>query len=372
MKKFLQFLTIATLLTWGAVFLYFYVTGRVEKHLDPSFRIYALLAGIGMALLGTFNLINRNRAIGLCTHDHAHGDECDHDHHDHDHDHESDHDHEHSHAHSHQQDSHNHGHEHNRGHEHNHGEEHLDQPGAHHHHHDDSPSTILFSIIVLLGPLLFATGYSKDQFSPQYLAKWGKIERQMMQMRIAKARSAKPPTENTVDSSVDPNANPYTSDSVGSTVTDADTPPDGSTDDSNDSWATFTLDDLKQMVPQNEAGDFQLDVPQIFYTAGDKELMDVMEGIPIETTAQLMEETLNNPNGHRLKAFRLFIECCAADARPLSIPIDFGEAPPKYIEMGWYQLHGKLHYVEEDGELLPILRMERLEETSEPMDELIF
>ena len=58
MKKFLQFLTIATLLTWGAVFLYFYVTGRVEKHLDPSFRIYALLAGIGMALLGAFNLIN--------------------------------------------------------------------------------------------------------------------------------------------------------------------------------------------------------------------------------------------------------------------------------------------------------------------------
>ena len=349
MKKFLQFLTISTLLTWGAVFLYFYVTGRVEKHLDPSFRIYALLAGIGMALLGAFNLINRNRAIGLCAHDHAHGDECDHDHHDYDYGHES----------TPVLDQH-------------HSEKHLDQPGSHHHHHDDSPSTILFSIIVLLVPLLFATGYSEDQFSPQYLATWGKIERQMMQMRIAKARAAKPPIENTFDSSVDPNANPYTSDSVGNTVTDADTPPDGSTEDSNDSWATFTLDDLKQMVPQNEAGDFQLDVPQIFYTAGDKELMDVMEGIPIETSAQLMEETLNNPNGHRLKAFRLFIECCAADARPLSIPIDFGEAPPEYIEMGWYRLYGKLHYVEEEGDLLPVLRMERLEETSEPMDELIF
>lgn len=353
MKKFLQFLTISTLLTWGAVFLYFYVTGRVEKHLDPSFRIYALLAGIGMALLGAFNLINRNRAIGLCTHDHAHGDECDHDHHDHDYDYD-------------------YGHESTPVLDQHHSEKHLDQPGSHHHHHDDSPSTILFSIIVLLVPLLFATGYSEDQFSPQYLATWGKIERQMMQMRIAKARAAKPPIENTFDSSVDPNANPYTSDSVGNTVTDADSPPDGSTEDSNDSWATFTLDDLKQMVPQNEAGDFQLDVPQIFYTAGDKELMDVMEGIPIETSAQLMEETLNNPNGHRLKAFRLFIECCAADARPLSIPIDFGEAPPEYIEMGWYRLYGKLHYVEEEGDLLPVLRMERLEETSEPMDELIF
>ncbi len=230
---------------------------------------------------------------------------------------------------------------------------------------------MLFSIIVLLVPLIFATAHSQDQFSPQYLAKWGKIERQMMQMRIANARSKKPPTENQVGSSVDPNANPYTSDSVGSTVTDADTPPDPS-EEENDSWATFTLEDLKQMVPQNEAGDFQLDVPQIFYTAGDKELMAVMEGIPIETTAQLMEETLNNPNGHRLKAFRLFIECCAADARPLSIPVDFGKAPPEYIEMGWYRLYGNLHYVEEEGELLPILRMQRFEETSEPMDGLIF
>jgi len=356
MKKFLQFLTIATLLTWGVVFLYFYVTGRVEKHLDPSFRIYALLAGIGMTLLGAFSLINRNRAVGLCTHDHGHGDEC---HHDHEH---------HGDDIGHEEKAHAHKHEHE--------EDHPDQTGAHHHHHDDSPSTVLFAIIVLLGPLLFATGYSEDQFSAQYLAKWGKIERQMMQIRIAKARAARPPADSAVGSSVDPNANPYTSDAVGSTVSDADTPPDpsadGSTDDTNDSWATFTLEDLKQMVPQNEAGDFQLDVPQIFYTAGDIELMDVMEGIPIETTAQLMEETLNNPNGHRLKAFRLFIECCAADARPLSIPIDFGEAPPEYTEMGWYRLYGTLHYVEEEGELLPILRMKEFEETTEPMDGLIF
>jgi len=338
MKKFLQFLTIATLITWGGVFLFFYLTGRVEKHLDSSFRIYALIAGVGMLVLGAFNFINRKRAVGLCNHDHAHGDHT----HDHDHDHTHDHDHDHDHD--------------------------------HHHHHDDSPSTVFSSIIILLVPLLIATGYSKDQFSPQYLAKWGKIERQMLQMRIAEARSKRSPSNETVGSSADPKANPYTSDAVGSVAnpTDADTPPEPSDNDTNDSWATFTIEDLKQMVPQNEAGDFQLDVPQIFYTAGDIELMDVMEGIPIETTAQLMEETLNNPNGHRLKAFRLFIECCAADARPLSIPIDFGQGPPEYIEMGWYKLYGKLHYVEEDGELLPILQMERFEETSEPPEGLLF
>lgn len=358
MKKFLQILSILTLLTWGGVFLYFYLSGRVEKHLDSSFRVYALLAGIGMLLVGGFNFIHRNRALGVCTHDHAHGEPCDHDHH-HGHDHEHKHDENCDHEHKHDESC-----------DHAHDHEHEHSPA--HHHHEDTTSGVIFSLIILLVPFLFATGYSRDKFSAEYLAKWGKIERQMLQMRIAERNAARPPSI----SSVDPGANPYTTDSVsGETPGAADTPPDregGTTAEADNSWATFTLDDLKQMVPLSEAGDFLLDVPQIFYTAGDRELMEVMEGIPVETTAQLMEETLNNPENTRLKAFRLFIECCAADARPLSIPIDFGKAPPAYTEMGWYRIYGKLHYVQEAGEMLPIIRVTTVEETAEPMEGLLF
>ncbi|MDF1657414.1 MAG: hypothetical protein P1U58_07365 [Verrucomicrobiales bacterium] len=359
MKKFLQILSILTLMTWGGVFLYFYLTGRVEKHLDPSFRVYALISGIGMLLVGGFNLLNLNRVLGLCTHDHAHGEPCDHDHHheeEHTHDADCEHEHDETCGHDHSHDHHSHD----------------DGDAGHHHHHEETASGIIFSLIVLLVPFLFATGYSRDQFSSEYLAKWGKIERQMLQMRIAERNAARQPSI----SSVDPSANPYTSDAIaGESPGDADTPPDreaGNETASDDSWATFTLEDLKQMVPQNDDDEFLLDVPQIFYTAGDRELMEVMEGIPVETTAQLMEETLNNPDNTRLKAFRLFIECCAADARPLSIPVDFGQAPPEYTEMGWYRLHGKLHYVQEAGEMLPIIRIEEIEETAEPMDGLLF
>ncbi|MEM7600219.1 MAG: hypothetical protein AAF357_02255 [Verrucomicrobiota bacterium] len=377
MKKFLQILTILTLLTWGGVFLYFYVSGRVERHLDPSFRVYALISGVGMLLVGGFNFLNLNRALGLCTHDHAHGEPCDHDHH---------HGHSHSHSHHHDDGSHRHDHEdadeHETHHEHAHetsGEDHVHDEASghdhshgddgHHHHHEETPSGVIFSLIVLIVPLLFATGYSKDKFSSEYLAKWGKIERQMLQMRIAERNASRPPSI----SSVDPSKNPYTSDAIaGETPGEGDTPPDRESTASDDSWATFTLEDLKQMVPQSDAGDFLLDVPQIFYTAGDRELMEVMEGIPVETTAQLMEETLNNPDNTRLKAFRLFIECCAADARPLSIPIDFGMLPPDYTEMGWYRIYGKLHYVQEAGEMLPIIRVKTVEATVEPTDGLLF
>ena len=132
------------------------------------------------------------------------------------------------------------------------------------------------------------------------------------------------------------------------------------------------MEDLERMVPKNSEGKFLLDVPQIFYTAGDEELMTVMEGIPVETVAQVMEETLNNPTGTRLKLFRLFIECCAADARPLSIPIDFGKAPPEFEELGWVKVIGKLHYANEDGDVIPLLQVESMEPTAEPMDMMMY
>ena len=200
-----------------------------------------------------------------------------------------------------------------------------------------------------------------------------------MQKRIADARASQ---KTAVAASQPPVANPYTREGIeaaqGATnasvpaPAQADTPPEPKKDAAAEAWGTFTMEDLKKMVPQNDKGEFLLDVPQIFYTAGDEELMGVMEGIPVETTAQLMEETLNNPNKTRLKAFRLFIECCAADARPLSIPVDFGKAPPKYTEMGWYKLYGKLHYAKENDELIPLIRIERIEETAEPTDGLMF
>jgi hypothetical protein len=382
MKKSLQLFAVMTLFVWGGLFLYFYTSGRIEKYLDPGFRIYALVSGIGFLLLGAFNFLNRNRETGVCTHDHAHGEVCDHDHH-HGHHHEHgegcDHDHHHGHHHDHAHGGtcdHDHHHE-GCGHEHPHAPQ-AAHAAAHHHDHEESASGMLFSLIVLLVPILVATGYSKDGFSSDYVAKWGKIERQMMQKRIADARIAKSGDA----ASQPPVTNPYTREGIeaaegvaGSSTPypgQPDTPPEPKKDNAAEAWGAFTMEDLKKMVPQNDKGEFLLDVPQIFYTAGDKELMDVMEGIPVETTAQLMEETLNNPDKTRLKAFRLFIECCAADARPLSIPVDFGKAPPEYTEMGWYKLYGKLHYSTENDEIIPLIRIERIEATTEPSDGLLF
>ena len=81
-----------------------------------------------------------------------------------------------------------------------------------------------------------------------------------------------------------------------------------------------------------------------------------------------MPETINNPDGTRLRIFRLFIECCAAGARSLSIPIEFREEPPGYEEMGWVKVVGKMHYSKEGEEIVPVINVETREPTAEPID----
>ncbi|MEO0414014.1 MAG: hypothetical protein AAF226_03565 [Verrucomicrobiota bacterium] len=217
--------------------------------------------------------------------------------------------------------------------------------------------------------MLIAAKYSKDKFSRDYYQKWGAIEIEMQRMSLAdKNKSQQGPAP------VDKDGNPYTAEATRDP--DAPNSADGTaTDDNSDEWGEFTLEDLKKMVPQSDAGDFLLEVPQIFFTAGDQELMKVMEGIPIETKAQLIAE--ENPETfegeNKLRAFRIFVECCAADARPLSIALDFPDGLPEYQELGWYILKGNLRYAEEDsGEFIPEMSIRIVEPTSEPMDTMLY
>jgi len=115
-----------------------------------------------------------------------------------------------------------------------------------------------------------------------------------------------------------------------------------------------------------------LSIQEVFYTAGDTEIQNVLKGLPVETIGQVLPDTMNDPMGRKLKVFRLFVQCCAADARPLSIPIEFGKKAPEYEEMGWIKIIVTMNYIEEDGMTVPVLDVKSMEPTSPPEDEMIF
>ena len=138
------------------------------------------------------------------------------------------------------------------------------------------------------------------------------------------------------------------------------------------SYGNFTLEDLKAQVPMSREGNFILEVPELYYTAGDKEVQSVLAGQNIETVAQVLPEKVNNADGKRLRVFRLLVQCCASDARPYSVPVEFADKVPVLKEMSWVKLVGKMTYRQEGGQTVPLIEAKTITATTAPDNAMLY
>lgn len=138
------------------------------------------------------------------------------------------------------------------------------------------------------------------------------------------------------------------------------------------SVGSFTLDDLKQLITQNSKGEFVLEVPEIYYTASDIEVQKVLSGQPVETKAQVLPEKINNESGRRLRIFRMLVQCCAADARPYSIPVEFEGKAPEFKEMTWVVISGTVAYEKDGDQVIPIIKAKEIQETTAPDNTMLY
>jgi uncharacterized repeat protein (TIGR03943 family) len=367
--------------------LYFHGSGRLAggEYLarDGWFRPMVLVAGIGLCVLGLFNLATMGAKEADC---------CD-DGHDHDHGHDHHHDHEHGAC---------CGHDHSHEHHHHHHEEagvaakgHAHAYDEHGHAHgilEESGSVgRLLAIIILVVPVSYAAMKSPDRFSAQTAVNKGVYTQNYADTSAARQYSrvktdekkpappavpapapvvaaATPPATAAGDAAKAPDAPPATA--TGDIAKDVNAAPAPGAQ--TKSYGNFTLADLKAQVPQSKEGNFLLEVPEIYYTAGDKEVQGVLAGQSVETTAQVLPEKLNNPDGKRVRIFRLLIQCCAADARPFSIPVEFDKKAPEFKESTWVKVIGTMTYKSEGGQTVPVLQATSMVESAEPDNKMIY
>ena len=133
----------------------------------------------------------------------------------------------------------------------------------------------------------------------------------------------------------------------------------------------FTLDDMKAQVSRNKDGAFLMEIPQILNTGSDKEIQGVLSGQSVETTGQVMPETVDNADGNRLRIVRSLIQCCAAHARQYSVIIEFAGKAPALKEMTWVKVVGTMSYKQEVGKTVPVVIVKEIKETTQPDDPLI-
>jgi uncharacterized repeat protein (TIGR03943 family) len=126
--------------------------------------------------------------------------------------------------------------------------------------------------------------------------------------------------------------------------------------------------DYLQRTPD---GRIVAEVLDLLYAAQDNALRKDFEGKPVELIGQLMPDTANNPNGTRFKAVRMFMTCCAADARPVAALVE-GDTAPKLPEMSWIKVTGTATFPIENGRRIAVLKADKVEKCNPPEETMLY
>ncbi len=113
------------------------------------------------------------------------------------------------------------------------------------------------------------------------------------------------------------------------------------------------------------------EVLDLLYAAQDNALRKDFEGKAVELTAQLMPDASNNATGKRFKAVRMFMTCCAADARPVATLVE-SETLPNLPEMTWIKVTGTATFPIENGRRISILKADRVEKSGPPDETMLY
>jgi hypothetical protein len=134
------------------------------------------------------------------------------------------------------------------------------------------------------------------------------------------------------------------------------TPPPASRD-------SFTFADLQAQLPQGPDGQFLMEVPTLYFSAGDAAARQVIEGQTVEITAQL---TPDPANPALATLCRSLTRCCSADARRYTTRVEFTTTCPAFPADTWVTVTGKVHYFRDAGGYGTVVQVETLHEAKPP------
>jgi uncharacterized repeat protein (TIGR03943 family) len=126
--------------------------------------------------------------------------------------------------------------------------------------------------------------------------------------------------------------------------------------------------DYLQRTPD---GRIVAEVLDLLYAAQDNALRKDFEGKPVELIGQLMPDATNNADGKRFKAVRMFMTCCAADARPVAVLAE-SDKKTDLPEMTWIKITGTATFPVENGRRIAILKADKVEKVNPPEETMLY
>ena len=126
--------------------------------------------------------------------------------------------------------------------------------------------------------------------------------------------------------------------------------------------------DYLQRTPE---GHIVAEVLDLLYAAQDTTLRGDFEGKTVELVGQLMPDKTTGAGGKRFKAVRMFMTCCAADARPVATLVEV-ETLPEFPEMTWIKITGTATFPTENGRRTAVLKATKVEKSGPPEESMLY
>jgi len=128
---------------------------------------------------------------------------------------------------------------------------------------------------------------------------------------------------------------------------------------------------VEDEIPRSKDGNLIVQVVDLLYAAQDSTMRDPLKNQTVEMIGQLMPDTVNNANGKRFKLVRMFMVCCAADARPVAVLIE-GKTKPQGEEMSWIKVVGKVEFPIENGRPIAVVKASKVVATDPPAETMLY
>ena len=311
MRTLSRGLSALTLLAWGALMLYFYFSGRLTEYLVPVYRPFVAIAGVVMLFLA-ISLVwaNRGGMRGLTSS--ALG-----------------------------------------------GDDRLD-PAA-----GRVRSTQILAFVMLVVPVWAAVGVSADRFSASTMRNRG-IMSDASKLPARSSSSAATAALNAANAVPAPLA-PSAAGAAANGGANYEPPLPGATPIPSDAIPS-TLD-ASQYLKKTADGNIIAEVTDLLFASDDDTLRPLFEKRKVEMIGQFMP--VDKGGADRFQIVRMFMVCCAADARPIAVTVEGGQAP-KLAEMAWARVVGTVSFPVEDGHRLPILHAESVKACDPPAELMLY
>lgn len=213
----------------------------------------------------------------------------------------------------------------------------------------------LLTFLILLAPLGCAAMFSPNQYGAATILNRGIVTDAAG--LTARSPAARPPVVAATAAAADnPSEPPLPTKDGSQPAAAAASPVQASQDD---------------FLPKTKDGNLAVQVIDLLYAAQDTSLRSDFAGKTVETIGQVMPDDTNNASGSRFKLMRMFMVCCAADAKPIAALVEMPQKPTA-PEMAWVKVIGKVEFPVEGGRTVPVLKATSVKQTDPPEETMLY